>query len=203
MRNYKIGFELNHVLRDINKQVLKYYVKDFDPSFDEDKVNLKDTRHFFENFDFGGEKSLRKFLYIDYPYEIFGCANTMEKQLSDKFTVWVQDLADREDMGLDVCMFSLGEEALTIQSSYFFLSKIGCRARETHFPKTNDEVYDKFDIIVTSDEVLANGTPEGKMAVLITNGQDMEAENSRVILYESLVEMIEDKDFFKKVEKYG
>ena len=35
----KIGIELNNIVRDINKQIVKYYKKDIDKSFDDKNVN--------------------------------------------------------------------------------------------------------------------------------------------------------------------
>ena len=37
-----IGIELNHVVRDINKQIVKYYAKEFDPSIDIEEVDKSD-----------------------------------------------------------------------------------------------------------------------------------------------------------------
>ena len=34
-----IGVELNHVVRNINKQILKYYAKEFDPSMDWEELD--------------------------------------------------------------------------------------------------------------------------------------------------------------------
>ena len=39
----KIGIELNHIIRDVNSQMLKYYVKDIDKTFDEKKVDKNDA----------------------------------------------------------------------------------------------------------------------------------------------------------------
>ena len=36
-----IGVELNHVVRNINKQILKYYAKEFDPSMDWEEMDDK------------------------------------------------------------------------------------------------------------------------------------------------------------------
>ena len=38
-----IGIELNYVLRDINKQIIKYYSKEFDPSIDIDEIEIKNV----------------------------------------------------------------------------------------------------------------------------------------------------------------
>ena len=102
-----IGIELNHVVRDINKQIVKYYAK------------------------FESKHARNNFLYIDYPYEIFGCASTVEKNLSTKITSWLSDIENIEDEDIRIAFYSLDEEALTIQSTYFFLSKIGTRVRKS------------------------------------------------------------------------
>lgn len=117
-----IGIELNYVLRDINKQIIKYYSKEFDPSIDIDEIDttsdvLKDVCKF------ESKHARNSFLYIDYPYEIFGCANTAEKKLSTKMTSWLSEIENIEDEDIRIVFYSLNEEALTIQSTYFFLSK--------------------------------------------------------------------------------
>ena len=58
-------------------------------------------------------------MYIDYPYEIFGCANTMDKNLSVAINNWMISLYERDSI-IEVCAFSDKEENLTIQSTYFF-----------------------------------------------------------------------------------
>ena len=37
-----IGIELNHVVRNINRQMLKYYSKDIDPSLDIEEIDDKE-----------------------------------------------------------------------------------------------------------------------------------------------------------------
>ena len=128
-----IGIELNHVVRNINGQMLKYYAKDIDPSIDIEEIN--DKEDVLEKYlKFPSKHDKNEFIYIDYPYEIFGCAKTMEKNLPTSITNWLSDISDIEDKEIKIIFYSLGEEALTIQSSYFFLSRIGTRVREVIFP---------------------------------------------------------------------
>ena len=42
MKKIRIGIELNHVIRNINKQIVKYYQQDYDESIDLDEVDYKD-----------------------------------------------------------------------------------------------------------------------------------------------------------------
>ena len=130
-----IGIELNHVVRNINGQMLKYYAKDIDPSIDIEEIN--DKEDVLEKYlKFPSKHDKNEFIYIDYPYEIFGCVKTMEKNLPISITNWLSDISDIEDKEIKIIFYSLGEEALTIQSSYFFLSRIGTRVREVIFPTT-------------------------------------------------------------------
>ena len=88
-----IVVELNHVVRNINKQIIKYYVKEYAPDVDPDDIDdREDVLKTFAKFDSKYERN--NFIFIDYPYEIFGCANTMEKKLAVKITNWLTDISN-------------------------------------------------------------------------------------------------------------
>ena len=58
-----IGVELNHVVRNINKQILKYYAKEFDPSMDWEE--LDDRVDVFEKYcKFESKYQKNNFIYI-------------------------------------------------------------------------------------------------------------------------------------------
>lgn len=195
-----IGVELNHVVRNINKQIVKYYSKEFDPSADIDEIdteqNVFDT---YAKFDSKNEKY--NFLYIDYPYEIFGCANTTEKGLSPKITNWLRDISDIEDKDIRIVFYSMDEDALTIQSTYFFLSKIGTRVRKVFFPKDINEVWEECDVVITSrNEFLEKDIPSEKKVVLINKPFNADLKEKANLDYDKLGAIIDDKEFFKKLE---
>ena len=74
MKTLRIAIELNHVVRDINKQIVKYYIKDFDHSLDEDEIDeTDDVINNVIKFESSIEKN--NFFYNDYPFELYGCAN--------------------------------------------------------------------------------------------------------------------------------
>ena len=103
-----IGVELNHVVRNINKQIVKYYAKDFALDVDIDEIDDKeDVLKTFAQFNSNYEKN--SFLYIDYPYEIFGCANTVEKKLAVKITNWLTEISNIEDEDFRIIFYSLNE----------------------------------------------------------------------------------------------
>jgi hypothetical protein len=195
-----IGVELNHVVRNINKQIIKYYAKEFSPETDIDEIDDKeDVFKTFAKFNSNYEKN--NFIFIDYPYEIFGCANTMEKKLAVKITNWLTDISNIEDEDIRIVFYGLNEGELSIQSTYFFLSKIGTRVRKVFFPKNIDEVWDECDVVITArDEFFEKEIPEGKKVVLINRPFNKEAKDKAFLNYDNLSEIITDEDFFNKLK---
>ena len=191
-----IGVELNHVVRNINKQILKYYAKEFDPSMDVDELDdRKDVIKEYCNFKSKNEKN--NFIYIDYPYEIFGCANTSEKKLAVKITNWLTDISNIEDEDIRIVFYSLNEEALTIQSTFFFLSKIGTRVRKVFFPRDIKEIWDECDVVITANnDLFIEELPEGKKIVLINREFNSENKDKAFLNYDNLSDVIDDNNFF-------
>ena len=196
-----IGIELNHVVRNINKQILKCYAKEFDPSMDWDE--LDDHVDVFDNYcKFKSKYEKNNFLYVDYPFEIFGSANTAEKKLAVKITNWLSEITNIEDEDIRIIFYSLDEDALTIQSSFFFLSKIGARVRKVIFPKKLEEVWDECDVVITArNEFFEKETPEGKKVVLINRNFNKENKEKAFLNYDNLSDVINDNEFFNKVGK--
>ena len=195
-----IGVELNHVVRNINKQILKYYAKEFDPSMDWEEMD--DKCDVFEKYcKFNSKYEKNNFIYIDYPYEIFGCANTAEKKLAVKITNWLSEITNIEDEDIRIIFYSLDEDAITIQSSFFFLSKIGARVRKVIFPKKLDEVWEECDVVITArNQFFEEETPEGKKIVLINREFNAENKDKAFLNYDNLSDVIKDNNFFEKIK---
>jgi hypothetical protein len=196
----KIGIELNHIIRDVNSQILKYYVKDIDKTFDEKKVD-KNLVSFIDTLGFKSKKAKDNFIYIDYPYEIFGCANTTHRNTSPMLNKWLTELDNEGLNSENVCVFSLKENALTIQSSYYFLSKIGCRVRNVFFPKNGVDMWNKCDVIITTDERIVKSKPEGKKVILIQTKDNTHLTSYCDLVYTNFNDIIEDRTFIKMLSK--
>ena len=192
-----IGVELNHVVRNINKQLLKYYQKEFDPSLDIDE--LDDRVDVIEKYmKFKSKKQKNDFIYIDYPFEIFASANTVEPKLPVKITNWLTDISNIEEEDIRIVFYSLNEEALVIQSTFFFLSKIGARVRKVFFPKTVKEVWDECDVIITANnQMFEENIPDGKKIVLINREFNKDNKDKAYLNYDNLSDIINDNNFFK------
>ena len=195
-----IGVELNHVVRNINKQIIKYYAKEYAPDVDPDDIDdREDVLKTFAKFHSKYERN--NFLFIDYPYEIFGCANTMEKKLAVKITNWLTDISNIEDEDIRIIFYSMNEEAITIQSTFFFLSKIGTRVRKVIFPKSIEEVWEECDVVITArDEFFEKEIPEGKKVVLINRPFNKDCKDKAFLNYDNLSEIITDEEFFNKLK---
>lgn len=196
----KIGIELNYVIRDINSQILKYYVKDIDKNFDDTHIETNVT-NFIHTLGFKSKKSKDNFLYVDYPYEIFGCAKTINRNTSVFLNNWLDSLDNVGLSGDKVSIFSLKENALTIQSSYYFLSKIGCRIRNVFFPKDGKEMWEKCDIIITTNERIVNSKPKNKKVFLIKTKDNKHLVSLCDGVYNTFDDLLMDECFFTNLMK--
>ena len=97
MQKIKIGIDLDHVIRDINRQIVKYYQKDFDESIDLDEVDYLDD--VINNVcHFKSKKQKEIFLYEDYPLEVFGHAGQISRNLSRDLNMWIEKLTNQENL---------------------------------------------------------------------------------------------------------
>ena len=194
-----IAIELNHVIRNINKQIAKYYFRDYNSSLTEDEYEKIDSikENVLDKYiDFENKCDLMQFLYEDYPYEIFGCANPIEKDLQGNINTWLYNISNYEKEDIRVIYFSLYEDALTIQSTYFFLSKIGTRVRNVILPKNIEEVYKVADAIITSDKKILLNSPRKIKRILVNNNGTKSKDATKTMLnYDSLNDIIRDEKF--------
>lgn len=194
-----IAIELNHVIRNINKQIAKYYFRDYNSSLTEyeyEKIDSIKENVLDKYIDFENKCDLMQFLYEDYPYEIFGCANPIEKDLPGNINTWLYNISNYEKEDIRVIYFSLYEDALTIQSTYFFLSKIGTRVRNIMLPKNIEEVYKVADAIITSNKKILLNSPKRIKCVLINNNGTKSKDATKTMLnYDSLNDIIRDEKF--------
>ena len=199
MQKIRIGIELDHVIRDINRQVAKYYQKDFDESLDLDEIDFKDdvihdVCHFKNN------SEIKRFLYEDYPLEVFGHAGQVSRNLSRDLNFWIADLTNQEEVDVDVFFYSMDEDNLTIQSSYFFLSKIGSRVRRVVFPKNMQELYDCGDLFITANKkVVEYMHKNNKPTILIQMNFNLGWTNDADDAYKSFRDFLDDKEKLQKI----
>ena len=186
-------------MRNVNKQLLKYYQKEFDPSLDIDE--LDDKVDVIEKYmKFKSKKEKNDFIYIDYPFEIFGSAGVSERNLAVKITTWLTEISNIEDEDIRVFFYSLNEDALAIQSTFFFLSKIGARVRKVFFPKKVIEIWDDCDVVITANpDVLKEDIPGFGKVILINREFNSEYKDKAFANYDNLSDIINDNNFLKQL----
>jgi hypothetical protein len=190
----RIGIELDHVIRNINKSIAKCYAKEYDENLELDKIDYtSDVLNEVCKFQSGDEKIT--FLYEDYPLEIFGHAPQMTRNLSRDLNEWLLKLTDIEEKDIEVFFYSLREIDLTIQSTYFFLSKIGTRVRSVVFPMNVSELMQYGDVFITANkDVIRKCGESKKVSVLMRMGFNKESEGEATMVFDSMKEFIDNMD---------
>ena len=92
------------------------------------------------------------------------------------------------------------ESGLSIQSTYFFLSKIGCKIREVFFPKKPKDIWEKCDVVITTNKQIVNSKPVNKKVILIRKNDNYKLAKKCDLTYNSLTELCNDDDFFNVIK---
>lgn len=194
----RICFTLDDVLRAKTVQIGKIYKKYIDGKINLDELDFS-TNDYKEIFGFKDTDSWNKFLYEDYPFDIFGNAPVTEKMVDKNFLLWLLDAHEYDEYDEDVTVIISNpfEFNASIGCSYFFLAKIATRVREIYFPEDSSEIWEKCDVLVTADPKLIESKPEGKTCVKIKMPYNESIESD--FTYEKLSELLEDKDFLNKM----
>ena len=195
----RLTFTLDDVIRAKSMQFGKMYKKYIDPNIDLSSLDFS-SGNLQEIFGFKNKKSFEKFLYEDYPFEVFAEATTCEKQLDKKLNLWLLNLENDEvadELDIKVALSNTNEFNASIGYSYFFVSKIATRIREVFFPSDYLEIWKKTDILVTADPKLLN-TPN-KIVIKIETDYNKDCECD--LSYNSLMELLEDEEFFVKIKE--
>ena len=176
----KIAIDLNDVIRAYTKNFAKVYKREYNREIDEDNLEVT-TNDLSKVFHFDSDAEYRRFVYEDFPFEIFGKCETINKQTATYFNKWMEELKNLDvDEEINVMIVSTMEYGLTIQSTYFFLSKIGCRVREIYLPTDSTTIWDRCDLLVTANPKLLKNKPEDKKVIKIETdyNRDIEGDES-------------------------
>ena len=186
-----IAIDINDVIRDNMFQFKTVYQKYIDGSFDID-LNDIDTYNMLDHYPFDDESALQQFKYVDFPFELYGRAETCDKMLSYALNDYLEKTLKDLDEVPNVILFSPFEIALTIQSTYAFLSARSIRARELYFPIDSMTIYDRADVVITAQPSLIENCPEGKTVIKVEKPYNKEIEAKYT--FKSMMAIINDPD---------
>lgn len=193
----KVAIDLNDVIRDYSRNFVKYFKKGINHAFDEEDIEFH-TNDMEMLLPFSSSEQYRRFVYEDYPFELYGKCPTVDKNLARDLNDWLEFTLPDDD--IEVMFVSPMECDLTIQSTYSFLAKIGSRVREVYFPIDSATVWDKCDVLITANPRFFMNKKENKVIVKIN--KDYNKECIADMEYETLIEVIQDEAFVSKI-KHG
>lgn len=195
----KIAIDLNDVLRAYTKNFAKVFNREYDHTFDISTLDVN-TNEMDKLFPFENKNEYNRFVYQDYPFELFGSCETVSKDTSSALTMWLRNIKDIDtEETIDVMIVSTMEYELSIQSTYFFLSKLGCKIREVYFPSDSTTIWDRCDVLITANPKLLDNKPDGKISVKIVADYNTECESDET--YNDVINYFSDINNVKKYLK--
>jgi hypothetical protein len=188
----KIAISINEVLRDFIGQLAYTYNK----YINEIDIKENDVTNFnlIEFFKFNTVDDLNKFLYLEAPLEIFGHADQLSDGLMNHFNNFLMDIEDEEEHEIEL----VSKEAnKSIPSTFFFLSKTGCRINKIRFVKDSTKEWDGVDVLITANPDALMSKPSNKLSIKIKTSynQDIKADFE----LDSILEFIKDENLRNKI----
>lgn len=188
----KIGIDINEVLRDFIGQLAYTYEK-YIGEVDIDK-NPVDSFDLINHFKFKTIDEMNKFLYLEASLEIFGHADQLHENLMNQFNMFLMDTKDEEEHEI---IITSKEVAKSIPSTYFFLSKLGCRAEQINFVQNYEDIWDNVDLLITANPIALETKPNDKISIKINSSYNKESKSDFQL--DSILEFIKDNELRDKI----
>tara|TARA_B100000963_G_C22313896_1_gene531242 strand:+ start:75 stop:680 length:606 start_codon:yes stop_codon:yes gene_type:complete len=188
----KIGIDINEVLRDFIGQFAYTYEK-YIGELDIEE-NPVDSFDLIKHFKFETVDDMNKFLFMEASLEVFGHADQLHENLMAQLNMFLMDIKDEEEHEI---IITSKEVAKSIPSTYFFLSKLGCRADKIIFVSKYEDIWDNIDLLITANPKALETKPNEKISVKVnssynkTSGSDFELD--------SIIDFIKDGDLREKI----
>lgn len=197
----KIGISINEVLRDFIGQFIYTYEKYVIPELEKDGIT-RDSKEIHEitsfnlmdHFEFDNINKLNTFLYLEAPLEIFGHGDLMSDGLMNHFNNFLSEIKDDEEH--EVVLVSREVEK-SIPSTYFFLSKTGCKADKIQFVKDHVNEWDGIDVLISANPIALENKPNGKISIKVNSPYNKKIKADYEI--DSLLDFINDEDFRNQI----
>ena len=194
----KIAIDLNDVLRDYTANFGEYFKKGYDKDINLDEIEIT-TNDLSEVFPFKSRYDYEHFVYEDFAWELFAKCPSCERGLGAAFSNWVTKTITNIDVEepIDIIIVSTMEYGITIPATYWFISKLGCRAREIYLPTDSSTIWDKCDVLITANPKLLLEKPEGKKSVKIKT--DYNANCEADFEYNNMLEFLSRDEYIEKL----
>ena len=173
----KIAIDLNDVIRDYSNNFLSMYLNYYNHDFDTTDFEMW-TNDMQTLLEFKTDRAYQKFVYEDYPFELFCKCGTCTKKLPVELKEWVASLKDTDtEEPIEVMFVSPMEYGASISYTYAFIGNLGCGVREVYLPMDSRTIWDKCDVLVTANPIFLNNKPQNKKVVKIKTEYNTECES--------------------------
>lgn len=188
----KIAISINEVLRSYIEQLVYTYDKYIAPN----DLTVNDVTNFnlIEFFKFDDINKLNSFLYLEAPLEIFGHADQMSDGLMNQFNHFLMDIKDDEEHEVEVVSREIDK---SIPSTFFFLSKTGCKADKIRFVKKNEDEWGDADILITANPIALDNKPTGTISVKVRTSYNSTSTADYEI--DSILDFIKDAELRERI----
>jgi 5'(3')-deoxyribonucleotidase len=158
----KISISINEVLRDFLTQLAYTY----DKYINEIDIKTDEITNFnlIEHFKFDDINKFNSFVYLEAPLEIFGHADQLHENLMNHFNTFLADIKDEEEHVIELVSKEVDK---SIPSTFFFLSKTGCKIDKIRFVMTSEEEWGDSDVLITANPIALENKPHGKISVKV------------------------------------
>ena len=182
----EIFISIDGVLRN-TLQKFDYHYKDYYLNTESDeketfdygiKSNPVSIDNIVSSYNFQSEEEFKKFLYFDFPIEIFGHAGLSYNHAATELNTLIFENPD-----INVTLVGLYEKGKAKPATLFFLSKYGCQLETIKFYSTITEnwVWENSDIIITSNPKLLEKKIEGKVLIKYETTYNVESYSDYTI----------------------
>ena len=200
----KVGITLNEVLRDFISQFAYTYEKYRDTGVDEEgkAIEFALKEHPITDFDlmahelvdFDDKEDMNKFLYMEAALEIFGHADVTYNNIMTHFNNFLMEMKDEEEHDFELVS---REAAMSIPSTYFFLSKTLCKASNVRFVTAYADKWNGLDVLITACPTALEAKPSGKISVKVNSPYNKDVKADFEI--ESLVDFMNDPELRDRI----
>lgn len=140
----------------------------------------------------------KEFMFKDFCMDIFGFAPKMYPQVDTDSDKFYKKYVEQFDLAL-----VSKENWFTISPTLFFLSKVTPRFNSYFFYEKDDEIWDRIDVLITTDPSLLKSKPKNKTVIKLQRPYNEKSKGDLEVL--NLVDLIDNDEFeklinYKKVE---
>lgn len=161
----KVAITINDVLRDFMSQFAYTYSKYYGGDFDIEKNPITDFNLLnHELVNFKDERELKQFLYVEAALEVFGHADQTQNNIMNQLNQFLMEMADEDEHEFEIVS---REAVMSIPSTFFFLSKTLCKAKNIRFVTTYADKWEGVDVLITACPTALEAKPVGKISVKV------------------------------------